>query len=126
MTRENQKTVGDWVTTTFPGGDNMGPQHALRLLDEAIELCWAAGADIYSILWKVRASVSNLRQEEFGHEQRARKEAGDVQVTLYGFAARRGFDLGSVTDRVMEINRGRRWMSNGDGTGYHIKEEIRG
>ena len=49
-------------------------------------------------------------------------EAADVLITLYRVAHCAGFDLQAEVDRKMSINRARKWRSNGDGTGQHIKE----
>ena len=48
-------------------------------------------------------------------------EAADVIITLVGIlvSCRRV----SAVDDKMAINRQRRWHKNGDGTGYHIKEQ---
>ena len=50
-------------------------------------------------------------------------ECADVLITLYRVAHVAGFDLQAEVDRKMSINRARKWRSNGDGTGQHIRED---
>ena len=49
-------------------------------------------------------------------------EVADVIITLVGIlvSCRRV----SAVDDKMQINRQRSWHKNGDGTGYHIKEDV--
>lgn len=47
-------------------------------------------------------------------------EAADVVIVLYHLAGIAGFDLHKAIDEKMEINRKRKWTSNGDGVGYHV------
>ena len=121
---ETQGTVSRWARETFPGGTPCSPRVVMRAFEEMCELAYAAGWDRLSIIEAVRKVA---RKEPDGglylglpaDPAKVRKEAGDVQVTLYNVADNYGFDLAESTDHVMSINRGRTWQARGDGTGYH-------
>ncbi len=51
------------------------------------------------------------------------EEAADVVITLAAFVATLGLDLATEVEKKMAINRARKWRVDGDGCGYHIKEE---
>lgn len=123
MSQENQDSVYKWIKDTFPGGDPNTPRKAIRALEEMIELCWACGAPISSILEAVERGMRGCGVDKFGDWNAVPKEAADVLIVLYGLAGLRGFDLGEAVDAKMAINRARKWKALGDGTGYHVKDE---
>ncbi|MNY00493.1 hypothetical protein D3C86_1329890 [compost metagenome] len=47
-------------------------------------------------------------------------------IVLSQIAERLGLDLGEAIDRKMAINRSRKWVTAGDGTGQHVEEGVRG
>lgn len=66
--------------------------------------------------------------KEFILERDPRKkaeEAGDLVITLATYIKRLGFELSDVVDMKMFINERRDWVSNGDGTGQHVKNPER-
>lgn len=120
---ETQAMIAAWADEVFGPADPASPRSALRLLEEAVELCAAAGAS-----WDQIASAAELKLHRLfvdapppGDAGKIPKEAGDVLVTLYRCAAVYGFDLHEHADRCMAINRVRQWKRHGDGTGQHIK-----
>jgi NTP pyrophosphatase (non-canonical NTP hydrolase) len=127
MSIETQETVHGWINETFPGTDPDSPRKAIRALEEMVELCLASGANYEEI----RNAVDRNRKDHRGRDDHSRTyepgkipaEAADVLIVLYGVAGMRGFDLHAEVDRKMAVNRARKWKANGDGTGYHIKEE---
>lgn len=126
MGSETQKTIYQWMNSTFPGVDPDSPRKSLRLLEEVVELCMASGASFEDI----RNAVDRNRKDYRGRDDHDRSpepddipaEAADVLIVLYGVAGMRGFDLHAEVDRKMAVNRSRRWAPRGDGTGYHIKD----
>ena len=46
-------------------------------------------------------------------------ECADVVITLFRVADEAGFDLMNEVNKKMRINRQRKWVLNGDGTGQH-------
>lgn len=50
-------------------------------------------------------------------------EAVDVIIVLAGLFPIFGKDMHAEIDAKMKINRARRWVVNGDGTGQHVPEE---
>lgn len=134
--RENQSTIHRWVQETFPGNDPTSPRKTLRMLDEAVEAAIAAGATYLEIVDLVNSvigkhidrsqkdlvSVERLTRRAPVDVQSLADEAADVLIVLYGMAALYGFDLHAEVDRKMEINRDRKWIANGDGTGRHVRQ----
>jgi hypothetical protein len=93
--RETQRTICDWADNTF---GFTTPNSAInRMLQEVREVEWHKPDELAD-------------------------ECADVLITLYRVADTFNFDLHACVDHKMEINRGRKWKSNGDGTGQHIKE----
>lgn len=131
---ETQSTIGAWADEAFGPADPLSPRTALRVLEEVVELCLAAGAGELAIaetadrvlLREFEKHSGSLTKRLAGHERRnpaaIAKETADVAVTLYRCAGVYGFDLHEQVDRVMERNRARKWKRLGDGTGQHIKE----
>lgn len=120
--RETQQTIGAWIAATFPGTDPESPRKSLRLLEEAIELCFACGAtptEIHRTTLKAigdRPDTATYREPD-----KIAGETADVVIVACGVADMRGFDLAAEVDKKMAINRARTWKVNGDGTGYHVK-----
>ena len=98
---ESQKTVCDWADATFGHCTNIVSIE--RMLKEVDELKLAMKED----------------PDDF---HKISNECADILITLYRIADCYGFDLRSCVDHKMDINRHRKWKSNGDGTGQHIKE----
>lgn len=123
---ETQQSIGAWAKETFTGGDDLSPRHVLRLLEEVVEACKAAGATWLEIV----ATVRNHRLPDFNDwegrfpesSERVAEELADCEIVLAVIAARRGVDLQAEVDKKMATNRVRSWISNGDGTGYHDPE----
>jgi hypothetical protein len=121
---ETQKTIGDWARETFPGGDDLSPRHCIRLLEEVVELCLAAGATYRECTAGVAKNFIpgmdvSARNPEVPEKVAA--EMADCEIVLRVLAERRGVDLQAGVDLKMKINRARSWKSNGDGIGYHVK-----
>src|SRR6185437_15859321 len=134
---ETQETIGTWAKETFPGGDDLGPQHALRLLEEVVELCVTLGAtrdDLATLLSTTaeKAYREALKADRPLEEAEVAEEMADCVIVLCVLAHRRGVGLGDEVERKMAINRGRKWQAHGDGTGHHIpnidvlKEDAKG
>lgn len=127
---ETQQTVGEWIDQTFLGNDPEAPRMALRALEEMAELCIASGANVDDMMKAVMTVYNKahncpksglISKPEF---DKIPYEAADVLILLYKVAHMRRFDLHEAVDKKMEINRSRKWASRGDGTGYHIKEQV--
>lgn len=136
MSVETQATVHQWIDETFPGTDPESPRKALRALEEMVELCLASGASPRDVTHAVNEALHGAKAEmsPLGGWSEKRPvlqadkipaETADVLIVLYNIAGMRGFDLHEEVDRKMKINRARRWHKLGDGTGYHIKGEIK-
>jgi NTP pyrophosphatase (non-canonical NTP hydrolase) len=120
---ETQETIGRWARATFPGGDDQSPRHCLRLLEEVVELCRAAGASKRKILDTITLALrDDLVFRKLDPPEKIAEEMADVAIVLAVIAHRRGVDLQAEVDEKMRVNRSRTWKSHGDGTGYHVKE----
>jgi hypothetical protein len=125
MPVENQETVGAWARGTFPGGADRSPRAAQRMLEEVVELCYAAGMHRVEMIQTIRDACRKFPEAGLTRcpePADVGPEAGDVLVTLYVLADRWGVDLHAHCDAKMEVNRARTWHANGDGTGYHISD----
>lgn len=98
---ETQQSIGAWQVETF--GRFEHNVTAFWRLDEEIE--------------ELGIAAHGPNKETIAHEM------ADVEIVLRGWAEQMGIDLQAEVDAKMAINRCRRWVSNGDGTGQHIKEE---
>lgn len=126
---ETQTSIGEWANATFGGtGDPLSPRHCIRLLEEVVELCMAAGASRDEIY---RASIRELDKlavinpgwyEPHPNIAKVPEEMADCEIVLRVLSHRRDVDLQSEVDKKMLINRSRKWKLNNDGTGYHVKE----
>ena len=100
---ETQGTIHTWADSVLGPG---APQSiARRLTEEFGELMEALAADPLAKL----AST---------HE-----EAADVGILLMRFASVSGFHLPAKINEKMAVNRKRKWVSSGDGTGQHVAIE---
>ncbi|HCJ70999.1 hypothetical protein [Agrobacterium pusense] len=102
---ERQKLIMNWIRDTFgclPGLDVESPrERAMRFLEEALELCQAAGL--------TQGDVYNMARYTYGRPAGVlAQEAGGVAVTLYALcevlgvsAAQAEFD---EIGRVMDIS----------------------
>ena len=66
--------------------------------------------------------LSNVLCGDQYNAHEAINEAADVVICLAAFVASLGGDLHEAIQAKMKVNENRQWHSNGDGTGYHIKE----
>lgn len=95
MPNETQKTIDDWANNTF------------------------GYIDINTSIDRMLQEVEELK---LATPEQVEEECADILITLYRVASAIGYDLHACVDHKMQINRGRKWKSNGDGTGQHIKE----
>jgi NTP pyrophosphatase (non-canonical NTP hydrolase) len=124
MANETQDSIGRWNVDTFGPADPLGTQHARRVLMEVVELCLAVGMNRLEMVETVcevsRKAGKGLETVLMPEPGKVPGEAADVLITLWGFAHRRGIDLGEETDKKMKTNRERVWKLNGDGTAQHV------
>jgi hypothetical protein len=102
MPTETSATIDAWAEATFGAAPDLRRLHAraaqeLEELAEALALSDPAGAVA---------------------------EAADVAILLHRIVALCGGDLAAAVDAKMHINRNRRWIRAGDGTGRHMRDEI--
>lgn len=122
---ETQQTIAAWARATFPGGDDLSPRHVLRLLEEVVEACLAAGAtwlEVIQTVRKHRRPFQDWERRLIVPAEEIAEELADCAIVLTVISARRGIDLQAEVDAKMAVNRARSWISNGDGTGYHVPE----
>lgn len=118
---ETQQSIGAWARATFPGGDDLSPRHVLRLLEEVVEACDAAGATWVEIIKTImeHRPDDQCSGSRYPQPEKVAEELADCQIVLFVVAERRGINLQAEVDSKMATNRARSWASNGDGTGYH-------
>jgi NTP pyrophosphatase (non-canonical NTP hydrolase) len=98
MQQENQTSIAEWAEEAF------GP------------------VSDYSALVK-RASLELIELEQAvydGSKDEIANEIADVMILLYRLAELNKIDLAAAINKKMTINRKRRWLKSGDGTGRHV------
>ena len=95
---ETQRSMCEWAEATF------GPVRVPVSLVERAQL----------EMNELQEAVLAEDHAEIG------KEAADVLILLYRLADQFGLDLDQEVVSKMAINRARKWVKKGDGTGSHI------
>lgn len=101
---ENQRTITDWAIKTFGY-----PTHGSVLIDRLVKEVEELRAIKY---WDSDDELDRLIME-----------CADIYIILVQITDCFGFDLHSCVDHKMMINRSRKWISFGNGTGQHIDNE---
>lgn len=101
---EDSQTIGTWAESTF--GPPKSELHvAIRALKEMVELLdmlsLGEGSNNADLLAKAKVEVA------------------DVNIVLHHLAYVMDFDLQSVVDAKMLVNRARKWKLDGAGCGQH-------
>lgn len=120
---ETQQTISTWAADTF--GPCTLERAALRAVEEMvefIEILQLQGLEFLSMAKVKKSSI--LHDFELYQKPQLMKEAADIVVCLYRVADLLGQDLHKEIDRVMQINRGRQWVRDGKGCGYHVKSPV--
>ncbi len=96
--RETQKTIAAWGEATF------GP-----------------AANPLDLVTRAQQELNELADAVKQHDRReAALETADVMILLYRLAQDLGYDLDRSVGEKMAINRARKWVRAGDGTGKHV------
>ncbi len=99
--QENQESIQAWAEDAF--GE---PANVMRLVVRA------------------NMEMAELLREAQGSDPFViALEAADVLILLYRVVEACKFDLHRMVDEKMKINRKRKWIKAGDGTGYHTREQ---
>lgn len=85
--------------------------------DETFGFCSRQAA-----MYRMFVEVEELKDVNKDDFEKVSNECADILITLYRVAHCYNFDLHATVDHKMQVNRDRKWKSNGDGTGQHIKE----
>lgn len=96
---ETQATIAAWGEATFGPAQN------------PVDLVTRAQQE----LKELAEAVEGKQTDE------AAMETADVMILLYRLAQDLGYDLEDAVARKMAVNRARKWIRAGDGTGSHIK-----
>jgi hypothetical protein len=117
---ETPESIGQWVDSTFPGGNDRLDRHALRCLRECVEWCIDAGASDDDIRTYVNDEISKANIYGIrGRKDKIPFEMADVVIVACGAARKMGVNLWDYVVQKMKINRSRSWEDHGDGTGQH-------
>jgi NTP pyrophosphatase (non-canonical NTP hydrolase) len=101
MSVEDQVTISAWAQDTFgPVGSNI--LVAARANQEMAELLMALAAN--------------------ESHPKAAEEIADIFIVLYRLMGRLGAGVQEEIDKKMAINRTRKWLLDGVGQGYHVRE----
>ena len=96
---ETQETIGRWADEAF-----------------------GKAASLWVIVSRLHAEeLELLKAVDHGAPEAIRDEAADVAIVLYRLAQVAGFDLARAVNEKMAVNRQRKWMVFGDGTGQHVR-----
>ncbi|MEZ6028595.1 MAG: nucleotide pyrophosphohydrolase [Hyphomonadaceae bacterium] len=98
MTRETSNTIREWGDATF-----------------------GQVRDLSALVARARGELDELDHAiRAGDMAEAGREAADVAILLHRLVALAGMDLSEQVDAKMQINRARKWLAAGDGTGGHV------
>lgn len=118
---EDFDTIASWGVATFAPKKDADPKAvALKMLGEAIELCYAAG-----VVWSDVSVCSGQAWDkatakgEFGRDAFAEELADCIIVGCTGLGTT-GYDAQVRVDEKMSRNRSRRWNVRPDGTAQHV------
>lgn len=96
--RETQSAIALWGEETF------GP------VSDPVALARRASVEMDELIEAL----------EKGDTEEAARETADVLILLNRLGTTLGFDLLEAVDAKMKVNRARRWVPAGDGTGRHV------
>ncbi len=128
---ENPGTVGEWAINQF---GRPTPLAVLRrMCDEVLEgmeVCVVGNEATRTMFKAFRMGLDHL--DNYAHTERAQlqlstliaEEIADANIVSFHAMAILGHDSAREITNKMEINRRRKWKSNGDGTGQHVDEDI--
>ncbi|MFB3828938.1 MAG: nucleotide pyrophosphohydrolase [Bryobacteraceae bacterium] len=100
----DQEAIGKWADATF------GPAKTAAVI--------AARANV-----EMAELLRWLAKDPSGLGDNTADEAADVAIILFRLAHHCNFDLMEAVGRKMETNLKRRWASEGDGQGRHLRVE---
>lgn len=130
---ESLASINQWSKETF-GPPTDIKVHALRVIEEAVEVCLAAGVPSFTIgsyISKVISKANAKLQAKYpGRDIREPEiqakllgeygeELADVIITC---ASRTGIDHQAKVDAKMTVNRAREWRQDSDGAWRHSKK----
>ena len=128
---ETPETVGQWAVNQF---GRPTPLAVLRrMCDEVLEgmeLCVVGNEATRTMFKAFRMGLEHL--DKYAHTPETQlqlaapiaEEIADANIVSYHAMKILGKYIGEEIDRKMEINRRRRWKTNGDGTGQHVDEDV--
>lgn len=118
LTQEQMEWVRKWradnkAHNTRPAG------HALKILEEVIELCYASGAhpgEIYNV-FQAETEKARTREEikQVPHMPRMQDEAADVTITVAAFVIANNIDIQDAFRKKVPILESRTWTPDNDG-----------
>lgn len=114
--RETPRSISEWAERAFGPVVSMETvaRRATAEMEEVVEAARALDA----------ATTAGKFVGQMGLE--LANECGDVGILLVRICDLCGYDLRERIDAMMVKNRGRKWDSNGDGTGRHVDTRIGG
>lgn len=128
---ETQETVGEWAINQF---GRPTPLAVLRrMCDEVLEgmeLCVMSNEATRTMFKAMRMGMKHLDAHALAEYDQLRfatpiaEEIADANIVSYHAMSILGRNSVQEIEHKMDINRRRRWNSNGDGTGQHVDEDI--
>lgn len=109
MSVESQRSIADWAYKEF-GKPRAAGITVARTLEEVNELVAAIN------------EFAERPEPGCAAEEAMMYEIADCIIVFNWLADFLGYDLSITVDEKMEVNRSRRWIAHGDGTGHHVKE----
>lgn len=131
MMIETPESVGEWAVKQF--GKPTPLAVLRRMCDEVLEgmeLCVVKSEATRTMFKAFRVGLGYLDKYAHTPEDQLRlaepiaEELADATIVGYHAASILGVVMFDEIDRKMDINRRRKWKSNGDGTGQHVDEDI--
>lgn len=113
MDKQDADFILDWQISTLNGTSIHRPSSALKLLEEVIELCFAAGAttEEVRIIWEQGERKAIDQQKAFGHyfSEDVREEIGDVAATFGVFCWTANVQPAAAVNQTVKKIQSRSW-----------------
>lgn len=129
---EDQNSVSEWAIKQFGVPTPLAVLR--RMCDEVLEgmeLCVIENEATRTMFKAMRMGLNHLDKYELPKTWHTpdligeiAEELADASIVGYHAAGILGIVMVDEITRKMDINRRRRWKSNGDGTGQHVDEDL--
>lgn len=128
---EDQETIGAWALANFGRPTVLAVlRRSCDELLEAMEVCVIDNTATRTMFRAMRMGLEHLDNYALPNDRihnlipLVAEELADSEIVNKHAATVMNVNLNSFVQKKMEVNRRRKWKSNGDGTGQHVDEDV--